>query len=852
MLLLLLLLALALAAHAAIPPRRGWTPALPAPRLVPVARVAEQSIDRCVPKSDAHLVGVTPDVQCPCLVRFSVTVSAKGRRAAGRSVDFLIINSVEAKKVRASETGTIVSVPKYSIKNVKPNRLNKKGQFSFESPGFEIADKAKFALVLRMKTPARECGLRISYVLEGVPKECPVRLRAPKPSNPVQGRADAGVSHRVVGGFDPGLRQKEFMVAFARSNAIFCSGTIIADRWVLTAAHCRLRPGDKAFVSGLKGFSGAERSVSEVKIHPQFDTSKMNGPFDVALVRLSGEPVSEAVPVTINSKASLPAEMSYVRVAGYGRISENFAAAEPPALRTVDLPVVPIDQCADSYGSGMVELPLPLNRDVQVCAGYSDGACDACQGDSGGPVTVYDAAGSPVLVGVVSFGMGCARGGIPGVYTRVAPFVQWIQSTVGTISLSTSGVVVRADTLEAGLNKNAPTSGTGIDGIDPDAVKAKQSDTFSGESRIVSLLRVTVPAVIAGVTIMFFLCACCLCFCCSHWRERTMSDHATGLRTKTIDEVDSDVEHGVSSYGAPSSQAGTGSVPASPGARPTTGPAMYVAPKKKFSLRKTRPEIIRMPDVAGGTEEDSGLAVAGSRERTGDNGVGGVAVQSADSADVLGPSGRAARRSGRAVETPGSMEGAPGGEYERAYPVYEGGVPGAGYPEYAEEPRSFEVPPRGARGRGYPEQGELPGGVHPEYAEQPRSLESPQRDTRGRPYPVPAGGLPGSIHPEYADQPQSFQTPPRAAREPAHPSQTDHYPGAVYVDEETEDAHMSKEEMEELGRRQRNAFFDERYPTTGSSSNFLMPSFDDVVPERTTSRPDMTFREELHEQKFNQ
>ena len=63
-----------------------------------------------------------------------------------------------------------------------------------------------------------------------------------------------------------------------------------------------------------------------------------------------------------------------------------------------------------------------------VCAGYPSGGSDTCQGDSGGPLVVQKSPtdDSAIVYGVVSWGIGCARPGYPGVYTRVTKYVDWI------------------------------------------------------------------------------------------------------------------------------------------------------------------------------------------------------------------------------------------------------------------------------------------------------------------------------------------------------------------------------------------------------------------------------------------
>ena len=90
----------------------------------------------------------------------------------------------------------------------------------------------------------------------------------------------------------------------------------------------------------------------------------------------------------------------------------------PDVLQKVAVPIVADDECRAAYGEGDI-------LDSMICAGVEAGGVDSCQGDSGGPM-VCD--GGSYLCGIVSWGYGCARPGIPGVYTEVSYFVDWVQA----------------------------------------------------------------------------------------------------------------------------------------------------------------------------------------------------------------------------------------------------------------------------------------------------------------------------------------------------------------------------------------------------------------------------------------
>jgi trypsin len=229
--------------------------------------------------------------------------------------------------------------------------------------------------------------------------------------------AEARFMNYIVGGEEAVKGEFPFMVSLQDRNGHFCGGSLIAKDWVLTAAHCVDGGGPASVVVGLhdhQSLEGAEVfRPAQIIPHPNYTDLD----WDYALIRLDGE--SKFQPIALSSAD--PAAGSDVTTAGWGYVRENNFSL-PRNLRKVTVPVVDRAQCNVSYKNKISER--------MICAGLEQGGKDSCQGDSGGPLFSGQGA-DRVLLGVVSWGEGCARAKKYGVYSNVSAVTDWIYSTTG-------------------------------------------------------------------------------------------------------------------------------------------------------------------------------------------------------------------------------------------------------------------------------------------------------------------------------------------------------------------------------------------------------------------------------------
>jgi len=235
----------------------------------------------------------------------------------------------------------------------------------------------------------------------------------------------------IVGGQEVKPHEFPWQILMMKSGRFACGGIIINKNWVLTAAHCvssstygleLLAGRHQLCTSSCPDESSTEqrRTVKRVIRHEDYNSRTIDN--DVALLEVSS-------PFLINSMV-MPAcrptpNLNYVGarafVSGWGTTSSGGRVASK--LRYVGLPVISNAACNLVWQlSGKIS-------DAMMCAGdIPERKYDACQGDSGGPlVTMRPEDGRFEIIGVVSWGYGCASGA-PGVYARVPYLINWIDA----------------------------------------------------------------------------------------------------------------------------------------------------------------------------------------------------------------------------------------------------------------------------------------------------------------------------------------------------------------------------------------------------------------------------------------
>ncbi|KAG6449239.1 trypsin, alkaline C-like [Manduca sexta] len=243
---------------------------------------------------------------------------------------------------------------------------------------------------------------------------------------------------RIIGGSPVSIERYPFIVQVLYNSQLLCGGSLLTSRHVLTAAHCFFN--DQGIQVGPRRFSvrvgssnansgGKVHSVSTIVVHERYNRIPRDNDIAIMLlnrhVKWSDRVGTARIPL---ADAVVPKNATVVHI-GWGTTSTTNPATSP-ILNGVSVYKIDHAVCRERYT--MLEQlrgePYPVTSNM-ICAGVLDvGGRDACQGDSGGPLLYRN-----VVVGVTSWGYGCALPLFPGVSARVASYTNWITNTVSQL-----------------------------------------------------------------------------------------------------------------------------------------------------------------------------------------------------------------------------------------------------------------------------------------------------------------------------------------------------------------------------------------------------------------------------------
>lgn len=255
---------------------------------------------------------------------------------------------------------------------------------------------------------------------------------------------------RIVGGNSTYEGEFPWAVSIQRHGNHHCGGVIVGRRWILTAAHCVrsqlagnliVRTGGHTLsrsANSLNSHLERDYFVEQIVMHNDFSrydnltssqmkSSANTNNADIALLRLKQEiSLNEfAWPVCFPHRDSGNFSGHEAVVVGWGKLNEK-SDDFSNELQKVKLTIIDNKLCQSWFRQAGREMPIDERI---ICAGFKSGGKDACHGDSGGPL-LSKINGNYVVVGVVSTGIGCARPLLPGLYSRVSSYINWIERYV--------------------------------------------------------------------------------------------------------------------------------------------------------------------------------------------------------------------------------------------------------------------------------------------------------------------------------------------------------------------------------------------------------------------------------------
>ncbi|KAF6019647.1 hypothetical protein EB796_022010 [Bugula neritina] len=241
-----------------------------------------------------------------------------------------------------------------------------------------------------------------------------------------------------VGGFP--ITDWPWHVKLTIGSTHICGGSILSDKWILTAGHCVAsitNPSDIKVVYGTNRFDGSggtTRIARRIVIHPQYKPTLYRGSafttysYDFAMIQVDSIQYSaRAQPACLPTQDDLISDDTNCYITGFGSIVANSQQPHYPKYLQEGKTRVVSDKVCNIQYKTTYRLDVP---EEWLCAGYVTAGIDSCVGDSGGPLVCLMNK-RWVLQGVVSWGSSCKQS-IPSIYAKVSVATPWINEYTAT------------------------------------------------------------------------------------------------------------------------------------------------------------------------------------------------------------------------------------------------------------------------------------------------------------------------------------------------------------------------------------------------------------------------------------
>ncbi|XP_025031742.1 transmembrane protease serine 9 [Python bivittatus] len=237
------------------------------------------------------------------------------------------------------------------------------------------------------------------------------------------GLTPAAALSKIVGGSGAARGEWPWQASlWLRRRQHACGAIVIAERWLLSAAHCfDVYSNPKMWVAVLgtpflSSLDGQAEKIAQIHRHPFYNGYMLD--YDVALLELASplRYTNTIKPICLPDRTHVFSEGRRCTITGWGSTKEGGPTAT--RLQKAAVQVIGEQDCRRFY-------PAQISSRM-LCAGFPRGAIDSCSGDAGGPLACKEPSGRWFLAGITSWGYGCARPHFPGVYAKVTAVRGWI------------------------------------------------------------------------------------------------------------------------------------------------------------------------------------------------------------------------------------------------------------------------------------------------------------------------------------------------------------------------------------------------------------------------------------------